>query len=394
MKAARFIVSIISLLVIAAVGFGLYKLFTFKPDIQPPQMPPPAVTVAKPVVQAVDEYYDFTGTTEALEQVEIRARVQGFLEKMHFVEGTRVSKGDLLFEIERPAYQAMRDQAWAQLQASKADLARAEVDLQRVEQAVEANAVSQQEVTTKRAQRDQAQAAVTGAKAALKKAEQDLSYTWIRSPIDGRISRRFIDVGNLVGQANQTLLATVVRLKPIYVNFYISEELLSRKLGVKSVGPESTRPFFIGLENEPNFPHKAVLNYMDNTVDSGTGTILLRGELANEAETFLPGMFVRVRLPLGTKSDAVCVYDKALQTDIGGKYLLLVDDEQKVTRRPVKTGRAVGEMRVITSGLTAEDTYIVKGTQFARPGIEVNATAEGKSPPAEPNSPDQQVAQE
>ncbi|HEX42456.1 MAG TPA: efflux RND transporter periplasmic adaptor subunit [Phycisphaerales bacterium] len=361
-----------------------------------PEMPPPTVTVARPVVRAVDEFYDFIGTTVAVEQVDIRARVQGFLEKVHFVEGSRVKQGDPLFEIERTAYQAIRDQAYAQLQSRQAERVRARLDLERVEQAIKTNAVSQQEVTTRRAQHDQAEAYVAAAEATLKQADLDLSYTRIVSPIDGRISRRYVDAGNLVGAGQQTLLATVVRLQPMYVQFYVSEGFLGERLGVGAFDGGSTRPFFIARENEPDFPHAGILNYMDNRVDEGTGTLLLRGELPNADEAFLPGMFVRVRVPVGTQADAICVHDRALGTDIGGKFLLLVDPEGVVRRRPVGIGRLVGEMRVIPSGLSADEAYILQGAQFVFPGMKVNTVFEGQTPaaPAESNGPDAVPAQE
>jgi RND family efflux transporter MFP subunit len=393
MKATRLIVRIVSLVVIAVLAFVLYKLFTFKPTFTMPEMPAPTVTVAKPTRQAVTDYYEFTGTTKAVEEVEIRARVQGYLEKIHFVEGSKVSKGDLLFEIERQSYQAMRDKAYAELESSQAELTRAKLDLQRVEQAVKISAVSQQEVSTRRAQRDQAKAAIMAGKAALEQAELNLSYTQIHSPIDGRISRKFVDIGNLVGAGEQTVLATVVKLKPIYVHFHVSEGFLIEKFGINSLDNQSTCTFSVARENEEGFPHEGIVNYMDNTVDAGTGTILLRGELANTDETFLPGMFVRVKVPVGTKSDAILVHDRALNTDIGGKFLLLVDKQGVVQRRPVEVGRAVDQMRVITSGLSTEDTYILKGVQFVFPGMKVNAQFEGQGSAA-PNTTDRGPKQE
>jgi RND family efflux transporter MFP subunit len=385
MKAKRLIVTAISLIVIAVLGYGLFKLFTFKPNFTMPEMPMPTVTVAKPTLQSVTEYYEFTGTMESVEKVEIRARVQGYLEKVHFIEGSRVGNGDLLFEIERRSYQAIRDQAYAQLQSCEAELTRAKLDLKRVEQAVKSNAVSQQEVSTRRAQRDQAEAAIMAAKAVLEQAELNLGYTHIHSPIDGRISRKYIDIGNLVGAGEQTLLATVVKLQPIYVHFHVSEGFLIEKFGVNSLDGQSTCRFSVGRENEIDFPHEGIVKYMDNTVDAGTGTILLRGELANTDETFLPGMFVRVKIPVGTQSDAILVHDRALSTDIGGKFLLLVNKDGVVQRRPVEVGRAVGEKRIIRSGLSLEDTYILKGVQMVFPGMKVNAQFESHVP-AEPNT--------
>ncbi|MBN1818093.1 MAG: efflux RND transporter periplasmic adaptor subunit [Sedimentisphaerales bacterium] len=385
MKARHLFFTIISLIIILGLGTVLFFLFTYKPNFQMPPMPTPTVTVARPVVQPVTNYYEFTGTTVAVEEVDIRARVQGYLEKIHFVEGSEIQKGDLLFQIERDLYQAVRNQAQANLKANQAELARAQLDLNRVEEAIKTNAVSQQEVSTRRAQRDQAEAAVMAAQASLEQAELNFSYTQIRSPIDGRISRKFVDVGNLVGHGEQTLLATIVKLQPMYVHFYISENLLLERMGDQPLARPAQQEFFVAREGETDYSHKGVLNYLDNKVDSGTGTILMRGELANADRLFLPGMFVRVKIPVGTNPEALLVQDRAINTDIGGKFVLLVDADGMVRRQPVQMGRSLGEMRVITSGLTASDTYVLRGVQAARPGMKVipQTQGQGETSPSE-----------
>lgn len=385
MKLKKILVTVVSLLVIAGVGFGLFKLFTTKPDFAQPPMPTPIVTVAKPQTRAITDYHEFTGATSAVEQVDIRARVRGYLEKIHFVDGSDVRMGDLLFEIEPETFQAQRDQAFALLKSSEAELLRAELDLNRVLEAVKTNAVSQQQVTTRQAEHDKANASVMAYKAALAEAEYNLSYTRIHCPIDGRISRRMVDVGNLVGAGEQTLLATVVKLQPIYVSFDVSEGLLLEKLGMNSINAQSAIKFHVGLENESDYPHEGLLNYMDNMVDADTGTILLRGELPNSDMRMLPGMFVRVKVPVGAESDAVLVDERALGTDLGGKYLLLVGKDNIVERRPVVIGREIDRMRVVKSGLSTEDTYILKGLQFVFPGMEVSPQPAGAEQPQEPN---------
>lgn len=387
MKIVRALVTIVMLGVIGAAGYGLYRLFTFKPEIPQQQMPTPVVTVDKPQLRTITDYYEFVGTTAPVEEVRIRARVQGYLQQIHFTDGADVGKGDLLFEIERECFQAQRDQAFALLKSSDAELARAEVDLKRVQEAIKTNAVSEQQLTSRRAEHDKAEAAVMANKAALVEAERNLSYTKIYSPIDGKISRRMVDVGNLVGAGEQTLLATLVRLQPIYVMFHVSEGLLLDKLGGGSISPQSPLKFHACFENETGYPREGLLNYMDNTVDEQTGTILLRGELPNAEKKILPGMFARVRVPVGTIEDAVLVNDRAIGTDIGGKYMLLVNQENKVERRPVTIGQQIGEMRVITSGLSAEETYILKGLQFVFPGMEVTPVMNGAEPPQDPNGP-------
>jgi RND family efflux transporter MFP subunit len=391
MKLKKTLLTVVSLLIIGGLGYGLFKLFTVKPTFQEPQMPTPTVVVAKPQVQTITDYYEFTGTTAAIEEVEVRARVQGYLQKLCFVDGSDILKGDLLFEIEPESFQARRDQAYALLKSGEAELLRAELDLERVQEAVKTNAVSRQQVTTRKAERDKAQASMMANKAALAEAELNLSYTRIHSPIEGRISKRLVDVGNLVGASEQTLLATVVKLQPIYVNFDVSEGFLLEKLEENSVGGQSTFKFHVGLQNESGYSHEGVLNYVDNTVDAGTGTILLRGQLPNADKKILPGMFVRVKVPVGEKAGAVLINGRALATDIGGKYLLLVDQDNRVERRPVQIGRQVGNMRVITSGLTADDTYILKGLQFIFPGMEVSPQFAGAEQPEGPEPQEESI---
>ena len=391
MKLKKMIFTVVSLLIIAGIGFGLFKLFTTRPEFAQPTMPITPVTVDKPRLRTITDYHEFTGTANAVEQVQIRARVQGYLKKIHFVDGSDVQKGDLLFEIESEPFQARRDRAYALLKSSEAEVLRAELDLNRVREAVKTNAVSQQQVTTRQAEYDKAQAAVMANKAALAEAEYNLSYTKIHSPIEGRISRRMVDVGNLVGAGEQTLLATVVRLQPIYVTFDVSEGLLLEKLPQNSLTSQSPIEFYVGLENESDYPHQGLLNYMDNAVDADTGTILLRGQLPNSAKKILPGMFVRVKVPVGVQDNAVLVNERALSTDLGGKYLLLVDKENKVERRPVVIGRQVDQMRVITSGLSPQETYILKGLQFVFPGMEVAPQPAGAQQPQQPGTLDESV---
>ena len=385
MKLKGMTFTLVSLLIIGGIGFGLFKLFTTRPDFAQPPTPITPVTVEKPELRTITDFHEFTGTANAVEQVRIRARVQGYLQKIHFVDGSNVRAGDLLFEIEPETFQAQRDQAYALLKSSEAEVLRAELDLNRVLEAVKTNAVSQQQVTTRQAEYDKANASVMANKAALAEAECNLSYTRIHSPIDGRISRRMVDVGNLVGAGEQTLLATVVRLQPIYVTFDVSEGLLLEKLEKNSISAQSATKFHVGLENDSDYPHEGLLNYMDNTVDADTGTILLRGELPNSDMRMLPGMFVRVKVPVGAQSDAVLVDERALGTDLGGKYLLLVNKDNIVERRPVIIGRQIDRMRVITSGLSTEDTYILKGLQFVFPGMEVSPQPAGAQQPQEPN---------
>ncbi len=369
-------------LIVAGAGYYGYKKYYGKN--QPSQGPagakgmmgmmggPMPVTVAMPVTQDVESYYEFTGNTAAVEQVDIKARVTGFLQKIYFTDGAEVNKGDLLFTIEPNSYDARRDQATAQLMAAKADLERAQLDYERMEKAIQNNAVSKQDLTTKKAQRDQAQANVMSAQADLQNAELNVSYTRITSPIAGRVSRRLVDVGNLVGAGEQTLLATVVRMQPMYVYFNVSEELLyTHFINRLPDGENEPQKIQIGFAGSNDYPYDGFLDYIDNKVEPTTGTVSLRGQIPNAEKQLLPGMFVRVRVPAGVKKDAVLIEEQAVQSDLGGKYVLTVGAQNIVQYNRVQLGRKVDGKVVVASGLDKMARYIVGGFHFARPGAPV-----------------------
>lgn len=344
---------------------------------------PPTVTVATPVEKDVQTYAEFTGYTAAVESVDIRARVKGFLEKVAFEDAAFVKEGDLLFIIEQDPYKAQRDQTKATLASAKAELERAEIDLKRVEQAAKTNAVSQEEVTNRRAQRDMAAAAVEEQKAELEQARLNLGYTEVRSPINGRVSRRLVDEGNLVGAGQNTLLTTVVTMDPIYVYFEVDERKLIEglKRNPQAFDEKKDYPFYVGLDTEEGYPHKGVLDYISNVVDQNTGTITARGILQNKKKELYPGMFARVRVPAKVEENALLVEEKAVGTDLGGKYLYVVKKDNTVEHRRIELGPQDGEMRVITKGIGKVDRYIVDGLQFARPGLPVTPKTEGAGPP-------------
>jgi RND family efflux transporter MFP subunit len=358
-------------LLLGAVA-GLAALFYFRREKVEPPPPPPVVRVDKPVVKDVTRYYDFTGNTEAMEFIEIRARVQGFLESIHFTESDLVKDGDKLFVIDPTQYEAKRDEAAAQLRAAQSELERAQIDLERVEEAVKTNAVSEREVSTRKAQRDIAAAEVKAAEAVLVNAETELGYTQVMSPIDGRTSRRLVDLGNLVGAEEKTLLTTVVKVAPIYVYFNVSEIILLEILGRNpEKRGEHKHAFYVGLADEEEFSRKGVMDYIDNTVDPATGTIKVRGILPNEKDPIMAGMFVRVRVPSEIKKGAILVKEKAIGTEISGKFLLVVGEGDVVEQRPVTIGMLSEGMRVIEEGITADEVYIAEGIQQARPGMPV-----------------------
>jgi len=342
--------------------------------------PPPTVTVSRPVEQAITDYAEFTGTTEAVESVEIRARVEGYLESVHFKDSARVKEGDLLFVIDPKPFQARLDRAEADLLLSKADLQLARTTLQRKEGALRDNAVSEVDVLGARAQRDKAKANVEAAHAAVVTARLNLSYTSIHAPISGRIDRHLVDVGNLVGAGDRTLLTTIVRDDPIYAYFSVSErdllryqhyEQRHRQEDTPTNGNGKTR-VALGLSDESGYPHEGHVDHVDNRVDASTGTIQVRGVFSNPDRLLLPGLFVRIKATLGKKQRRLLVPERALGTDQQGRFLLLVNDQNVVEQRPVTIGAKVEGMRIVESGVSRTDRLIVNGLQRARPGGVVN----------------------
>jgi RND family efflux transporter MFP subunit len=337
--------------------------------------PPPEVTVASPQVRDVTVYQEFVGSTEAYESVEIRARVQGFLEKMTFVPSSFVRKGELLFVIEPAPYEALRDRAAAGLKAAEAGLRRADSDLDRLEQAVRTNAVSQQEVTRARAERDQASAAMLEADAALTNAEIQLDYTTLESPINGLVTRNYVDLGNLVGVGEATLLTTVRRIDPIFAYFEVSERFIAQTLeqrgGHTNPGTGEEIPATLVLM-ETGLEIEGKVDSVDNTVDPATGTIQLRAIFPNSDSKIFPGFFIRVRLPGELLENALLVEETALGTDLGGRYVLVVGDGNVVERRYIEPGPLQKDgSRVVLDGLEPGERYITVGLQRARPGMPV-----------------------
>jgi RND family efflux transporter MFP subunit len=338
--------------------------------------PPPQVTVSKPAQRAVTDYAEFTGTTEAFESVEIRARVDGYLQSIHFQPGRLVSKEDLLFIIDPKPFQAKLDEAEAELESRQAELKQTEATLKRKELAFKANAVSEVEVIQARADRDVAQSAIQAALAAIETAKLKLSYTEIRSPISGRIGRNLVDVGNLVGAEDRTLLTTIVRDDPIYAYFNVNERDL---LNYQKRHPHRDPPtngngeskVFLGLPTEEDYDYEGRIDFVDNRLDPSTGTIQVRGVFRNSDHLLWPGLFVRIRVPFNTRKSALLVPDASLGTDQRGEYLLAVNNDNVVEYRSVRTGPRVGELRVIEAGISSEDRVITSGIQRARPGLKV-----------------------
>ena len=335
---------------------------------------PPAVTVANPVAQTVADYLDFTGNTVATKSVTLVARVEGFLEKVHFTDGAWVKTGDLLFTIQQDQYKAQLQQAEAQLASQKAALSHAVTELARYTALVKEDAATQTEVDHWAYQKEAAQAGILAAQAQIEIAKLNLSYTTVKAPFDGRIGRHLVNPGNVVGSmGQQTSLAQIDQIDPIYVYFTINERDLLRVIERAkrvSTAPIDQRqiPVYFGLSNEQGYPHEGRLDFAAISVAPTTGTLQLRGIFPNRDRTVLPGLFVRVRVPALQKKDALLVPGEAVSFDQQGEYVLVVNSKNVVERRGVKTGPQVGSLLVIAEGLKPDDLVIVEGVLQAIPG--------------------------
>ncbi len=349
--------------------------------------PPPKVTIAQPLQQEVIDYLEFTGTTRAFEEVEIRARVAGFLKSIHFTPGTKVEKGDLLFEIDPSEYQAALNAAEAELNAAKAQHRRADIEFKRAERVFKKGAGAETDVVKWRGERDVALAAIARAESKVEQAKLDLGYTKIDAPIAGRVGRNLVDSGNLVGESEPTLLTQVTRYDPMYAYFNLNERDLLRAMSMyrqrvkdkgldpdEDPGSEAEIPLLMGLANEEGFPHEGMLDFAESGVDPGTGTLQLRGVFPNPGSSpvLLPGLFARLRMPIDTRADALLVSERAIGADQGGSYLLVVNSENVVEKRPIRMGQLMDGLRVIEEGLNPGERVVVKGIQRARSGAKVD----------------------
>jgi RND family efflux transporter MFP subunit len=351
----------------------------------PPAAPPPTVTVAHAVAQPVTSDLEFTGNTAASDAVTLVARVEGFLEKVAFTDGALVQKGDLLFQIQPDQYEAQLQQARAEVVAQKAALGHAETELARYTGLVKEDSAPQTEVDRWRYERDSAAAAVLGAEAQVKLAELNLSYTRVTAPFSGRMGRHLVDPGNLVGGVGQpTNLAEIDRTDPLYVYFTVDERELLRirrhREAVRPSGIERSQqpgiqqqeiPAAFGLLDEDGFPHEGHLDFASLSVAPTTGTLQVRGIFPNPDPGVLPGLFVRVRVATGGPKDSLLVPGDALGFDQQGEYLLVVNAEDVVERRPVRTGTQVGDRFVVEEGLAPTDWVVVDGLPRAIPGRKV-----------------------
>jgi len=347
--------------------------------------PPPEVTVSQPLTRSVVDYLEFTGNTQAINTVELRARVQGYLEKVYFKDGDPVKKGQRLFLIQQDTYQAQLKQSEAQILQQKANLEHATVETARYEKLVQKQAASQTDLDNWKYQKDAYQAAVLAAQANRDLAKLNLDYTMVNAPFDGRVGRRLVDPGNLVGAGEFTDLARVNQIDPLYVYFTISERDLLHvvgETGISAVQAEQIKiPLSLGLANETGFPHQGHLDFAAISLSPTTGTLELRGIFPNPDGKMLPGLFARVRAPIvGSEKPSLVIPESAIAYDQLGTYVLVVGSDKIVERRSVKPGAREDTSQVVREGLTGEDWVIVNGQMLAVPGRPVSPVRKPLAP--------------
>jgi multidrug efflux system membrane fusion protein len=339
--------------------------------------PPPQVIVAQALHQAVTPYLEATGNMVAYNQVDLVARVSGFLQEIRYTDGAAVHRGDTLFVIEPAPYQAKLQQAQAALESAQAQAVQTDAEYERQASLGRTDYSSRSTVDQARAARDSNRANVLNQQAAVTQAAINLGYTQVTAPFDGLVTAHQVSVGSLVGANGPTTLATIIQFNPIYVSFTVSEQdVLRVRASLKQAGIDvkdlSKIPVEIGLMTETGYPHTGYLDYASPNVDASTGTLMVRGVLANANRVLLPGFFVRVRVPMSRQqSEALLVPETALGTDQTGRYLLVVDKDDLVQQRTVTTGAQVGTLRVIATGLQSDDRVVVSGLQRAVPGEKV-----------------------
>ena len=364
--------------VLAVSGVLLVGVLTLGRSSKPPDAPPPpAVTVATVPERPITEWDEFTGRLEAVDAVEIRPRVAGYIRRVAFDEGSRVRKGQVLFEIDPRPYEAELARAEAELERARSGAALAAKEVQRAGKLVDMQAISREEFDSRVSAEAQGDASVRAAQAAVATARLNLEWTRVRSPITGRVGRAEVTPGNLVQSAGEgTRLTTVVSIDPIYAYFesdeqtYLKYAALARN-GSRPNSRDTRSPVYLGLSNEEGFPHKGHVDFVDNQLNPEAGTIRLRAVFSNKNNLFTPGLFARIRLVGSGTYPATLVLDRAVGTDQDKKFVLVLKPDSTVDYRLVQLGRLVDGFRVVSSGVKPGEQIIVNGLQRVRPGMKV-----------------------
>ena len=363
--------------------------------------PPPTVTVAKPIKRTVFDFDEYVGRFTAINSVEVRARVSGYLDKLHFKDGQLVKQGDLLFTIDKRPFQNTLDQARANLVQAQSNVAYTEADYTRGQALVRDKTITDQTFEQRAQAFRNAKASVTANEAAVRQAELDLEFTELRAPVNGRIGDRRVSPGNLVTggtSGNTTMLATIVSIDPIYFEFtfdeasYLRYERLAKK-GEDIASRNASVQVAIKLIDESDFDHEGRMDFVDNVIERATGTIRGRAVFANPTEVFTPGMFARVRVPGSPPYEGLLVPDIAVGTEQARRYVVVVDDQDTARIKYVTLGQLTSDgLRVIKEGLGSDDRVVVNGLMQARPGTKVHAEEQGAKPatPVQAGGPPQQ----
>lgn len=356
--------------------------------------PPLQVTVDHPTQRTIVDYDEYVGRFVPIESVEVRARVSGYLDSVHFTDGQIVNQGDLLFTIDKRPFQTALEQAKATLTQARANLAFADADLGRAQHLVRDRTITEQTFDQRTQAKRVAEAAVTAQEAAVRQASLDLEFTELRAPVTGRIGDRRVSPGNLVSGGtggNTTLLATIVTYEPIRFEFTFDEASYLRyqrlpKTGSAMANPSGGVDVALKLLDEQTFDHKGRMDFVDNVIDRATGTIRGRAVFSNPTGVLTPGMFARIRVPGSSAYQALLVPEVAIGTDQTRKFVSVVGPDDVLQQKFVTLGEAVGDLRVIREGLTPEDRIVVKGLVKGRPGQKVKPVEASAAAPASPQA--------
>jgi membrane fusion protein, multidrug efflux system len=371
-------------IVIAILGLVAAGCKKTEPGQAGGSAPLPGVTVNQPLFEDVVEWDQYQGRIEAVSSVEIRARVNGYLQSVNFKDGDEVKQGDLLFTIDPRPYQAELDRTEADLLQARTRFELASNDFERAGRLLKAKAISEEEADSRAKAEREAAAAIQSSLASVEMAKLNMDYTRVTAPISGRIGRKMMTVGNLVnGNFGQsTLLATIVSMDPIYCYFDVDEGAILKYQQLAREGKQDGMDggkvvCEIQLGNETGFPHKGLLDFVDNRLDPDTGTLRVRGVFSNPERVLEPGFFVRARVPGSAKYPALLIPDQAVGTDQSQKFLLLVDASNVVQYAPVTLGPMIDGLRVVRAGLHSNDWVVVNGLMTIRPGVTVSASRAG-----------------